>query len=82
MTPDNDLDRAAWLNGEEAPECVECGDPTTRMDEHGVPIHAGCEENRNEEAYERGLGDFYGGSSSQTDAERMSAAYDVNRRQR
>lgn len=80
MTPDNDLDRAEWLNGPEPPDCVECGDQTTRLDEAGIPIHLSCEENRNERIYEeRMASDLAGGVSAR---EQMDRAYDALRERR
>lgn len=48
----------------------------------GVPKCENCADNANEAAYERSLSDFYGGSSPQSDRERMSQAYTLHERQR
>jgi ribosomal protein L37AE/L43A len=82
MTPDNDMDRAEWLNGPAMPECEDCGEPTTLVDPWtGVVRCSECEDTRAEAAYEQQqaarLAD--GGSTPTTPDEQMAHAHAMNR---
>jgi hypothetical protein len=79
MRFDSDMDARDWQNGPEPPECVECGGETTRLDDAGIPIHAACEDTRNDAAYTRSLSAFYGGSAPQTAHEHATAAHQAKR---
>ena len=50
--PDNDMDRHDAINGPDMPECIDCGEPTTREDLTGIPRCPTCAEKREQDIWE------------------------------
>lgn len=68
---------------EDLPLCEDCDQPTTQRNEDGRFVCPTCQAEADmrasEQAYERRMSRYYGGSAPQTDAQRADAAHKAKR---